>query len=269
MKTYVFKFICSAVLCFAELWATAQTKSTITIKSITIENGDTIVKEKTYTSDGNSIITDSMPGNNSQFMFFNGTFPFDSNFMQGFPKFDRNYSDLFGQGFGNFQGMDDLFKRFSDSTGSFFNNHNFNFFDNETPYGFDSLQSGNNFRDYTPNDNSFGNDQTPGQGHFQAYNINCRKIVSSAAPEVENYSVEPDRETGTLKVAFNLDPDKQTSICIKDARNKSVYQEKLTKSKGLYTRLFDLTVYESGLYTHSVSQGKKCCTTQIGFWKNQ
>lgn len=245
------------VLSLTVISASAQSKSTITIKSMTIQNGDTIVKERTYHNDGNAMIYDSLFDDNSRFLYFNNDYHLDTNF-------NERFSEAFGHE------MEDFIKKFNYPSGNLFDKE-FDFFDHSLSYNIDSLFSidsmftdsfNNNFTD----DNN--KNESPFAEQWFPYNINCENLISTLKPSIDNFSTEPDQSKGLLKVSFNLDPQKQTVICFNDSDNRTIYKEKLPKSKGLYTRLFDLSVYQPGIYFITVSQGKKQSKSILKFSKN-
>jgi hypothetical protein len=255
MKTSTVKFSIITVLLLTVISVSAQTKSTITIKSMTIQNGDTIVKEQTFQNDGNTMIYDSLFDNNSRFLYFNKDYNLDTNFNQRF-------SDVFGHEMGDF------LKKFNFPSGNLLD-PDFDFFNHSFPLDFDSILFEHNNHSIIPEDKNLNyNEEIPFSQQLFPYDISCEKMISVAQSEIENYSTYPDPQEGTLKVSFNLDSQKPTLIFLSDANNKPFCKEKVPKSRGIYTRLFDLTVYEPGQYYLSVTQGKKHCKSLIMFKKN-
>jgi len=255
MKPKTLKFILLTVLLLSVSKLNAQTESTITIKSMTIENGDTIVKEKTYHNEGSGIIDDSLFDTNSRFLFFNKDYNLDTNF-------NEHFSDMFGNEMQNF------LKRFNYPNGNLMD-PNFDFFNHNFGFGIDSnLIKPFKQKSVIPNDSLFAKKEIPFTKHWQPYDIRDELIVSSLKPEIENYFTQADQQEGSLKLTFSLDSKNPTVISLTNSDNKSVYKEKIDKSKGIYTRLFDLTVYEQGIYYLTVTQGKKQNKTLIVFKKN-
>ncbi len=260
MKTLAFKFIVITVLLLTVISASGQTKSSITIRSMTIENGDTIVKEKTYNNEGNGIIADSLFDNNSRFLFFNKDYNLDTNF-------NEHFSDMFGTEMQNF------LKKFNYPNGNLMD-PDFSFFNHNFGFDIDSNLikpfQYKGFPDIKPTQPEINNEQSelPYTKQWQPYDIQNEPIVSSLKPKIFNYSTEANTQDGSLKLSFNLDNSNPTLIELSNSENNSIYKEKIPKSKGLYTRLFDLTVYEPGIYYLTVTQGKKQNKTLIVFKKN-
>ena len=199
MKTSALKFIFYAAFCITAFSANAQIKSTIKIKSITVENGDTIVNEKTYQNDGNTIIYDTMSTDNSQFLFFNKDFEIDTNF-------DQSFSDNFSQE------MSEFIKKFNSPMDIFFDN-DFDFFDQKNSLNFDSLFMNPSQKGIIPIDTSIENIEIPLPKKESAYNISCENIFLPEKHGVINYTIHPDSEEGSLKVSFSLDSKKSSTIC--------------------------------------------------------
>lgn len=255
MKTSALKFCFIAVMLITALLASAQTKSTITIKSMTIQNGDTIAKEQTFQNDGNTMIYDSLFDNNSRFLFFNRNYDLDTNFKQGF-------SDIFGKE------MNDFMKKFNFPSGNLMD-PDFDFFGHDLNLDLDSAFSKLYHQKLFPDDSDAENpEEMPQLQTLLPYEISCEKLISIDQNEVAGYATEPDDREGNIKVSFTLDAQKESVICLYDAANKPFYKEKVPKSKGIYTRLFDFTVYEPGTYYVSVAQGKKISKSRIVFKKN-
>ena len=255
MKTSALKSLFYAVIFLTAFSANAQIKSTIKIKSITIENGDTIVNEKTYQNDGNAIIYDTMSNDNSRFLFFNNEFEIDTNFSQGF-------SDTFSRE------MSEFIKKFNSPMDNFFD-IDFDFFDQKNSLNFDSLFMNHAQKHSIPLDTSVENIETPLPKKESAYNISCENIFLPEKHSVTNYTIHPDSEEGSLKVSFSLDPEKSSTICFIDANNRTFYKEKVPKSKGTYTRIFDLIVMNQGTFYISISQGNLQSKSLVNFRKNE
>ncbi len=255
MKTSALKSLFYAVFYITAFSANAQIKSTIKIKSITIENGDTIVNEKTYQNDGNTIIYDTMSNDNSRFLFFNKDFEIDTNF-------DQSFSDNFSRE------MSEFIKKFNSPRDNFFDN-DFDFFDQKIPYNFDSLFMNHGQKSIIPVDTSGEDMEIPLPKKMSAYNISCENIFLPEKHSVNNYTIHPDSEEGSLKVSFSLDPKKSSTICFIDANNKTFYKEKVPKSKGTYTRIFDLTVIDPGTFYITITQGTLQSKSLVIFKRNE
>jgi hypothetical protein len=254
MKSLALKFILIAVLSFAAVQVSAQNESTITIKSMTIVNGDTIVKEKTYHNQGNAIITDTTFDSDMPFLYFNRDYNLDTNFDE---RFSENFGDK----------IQEFLKNFNNPDGHLLD-QNFDFFNKGFSFGFDSSLMKPFREKIKPEPENLNKEKKIMPEEPALYDINAENIVSSTKPSIKCFNVVANQHEGTLKVSFSLDEKNQTLLRIGNSENKVIYKEKIPKSKGMYTRLFDMTVYEPGTYYLTVVQGKKQNKSQIIFRKN-
>jgi len=255
MKALVLKFSFITVLLMTVISVSAQNNATIHFKTMTIHNGDTIVKEQNLPGDGSTFISDSLFDNNTHFLYFNNDF-----------NLDTNFNDNFSESFSN--EMKEFLKQFSFPSGNMFG-QGFDNFGFDLPIDMDSMFRKNFPSNGLPGDSINNNFVQPQTNFWYPYSISCDNMVSVFGPVLDNYSTEPDLMNGTLKVSFSLDALKPTLIRISNSKNKTVYKEKLRKSSGLYTRLFDLSVYEPGKYFLTITQGKKQNKSILTFSKNR
>ncbi|MEI6124571.1 MAG: hypothetical protein WCQ95_13185 [Bacteroidota bacterium] len=250
MKTSVLKFIFCAVLCLTALWVAAQTKSSITIKSITIQDGDTLVNEKKYTGDAYILISDSLFDTDSRFLFFNNGYTLDTNF-------NKHFSDEFGREVGDF------IKKFNKPSENLFD-QNFNFFDNSNMPNYDSIFKKFNL-DITqiPDAKSQYLNNPPHNPMNSKRYIIPQNMVTSVKEKITDFDLTTNPLAETCQVRFMLDPSKPSIITLRDASHKKVCSECLPKSVGLYTRLFDFAIYKPGVYTLKVMQGKKFAQCEL------
>ncbi len=213
------------------------------------------MNEKTYQNDGNTIIYDTMSNDNSRFLFFNKDFEIDTNF-------DQSFSDSFSRE------MSEFIKKFNSPMDNFFGN-DFDFFDQKNSINFDSLFMNPSQKGIIPIDTSIENIEIPLPKKESAYNISCENIFLPEKHGVINYTIHPDSEEGSLKVSFNLDPKKSSTMCFIDAKNKTFYREKVPKSKGTYTRIFDLTVINPGTFYITITQGTLQSKSLINYRRNE
>jgi hypothetical protein len=251
MKNSTLKFCLITILLITVISVSAQTKSTLLIKSMTIQNGDTIVKEQSIQNEGKPLIYDSLFDNNSLFLFFNKDY-----------ELDTNLSDNFSKSFGH--EMENFLKEFNFPSENLFGQD----FDLGFPSNIDSMFSHAYPPDIFKNNPDSENSESPKAKVWYPYSISCENMVSILNPSLDNYSAEPDPLKGIVKITFSLDEQKPTAICITDSKNKIVYKEKLPKSKGIYVRLFDFSVYEPGDYYINITQGKKQNKSLLIFSKN-
>ncbi|HOY32730.1 MAG TPA: hypothetical protein PKW80_12700 [Bacteroidales bacterium] len=249
MKTI--KIFCLAAL-LVPLWGYSQSKSSITIKSITIENGDTIVKERHYNSDGNGIIfDDSIFGDNNQFIFFNNDYDIDTNFSE---KFHEIFS----------REMNDFFQDFNHPLFDMPDNP-IDFYKKSFPLNFDSVFSDEDQVHLHPDTTDASRNKAksvPPQA-LRKKSITAENIILPYKQPVDEFLAEPGYEQGSVKIVFQLDQQKNTQLSIKDESKKTIYKEKIPRSKGIYTRLFDFSVYPSGIYFLELRQGKKSSVSRI------
>jgi len=229
----------------------AQSRSTVTIKTITIENGDTIVTERSYDSDGDGIILDdSIFNKNDHFIFFNNDYGLDTNFTERFHEiFSREMKDFFrdfnGYAFEMPENDIEFFnKSFPlDTDTAFSKEYNFQMIPRDTTFSF--------------NDKKFSNND-----------ITAEDIIIPGKQAVSDYSVVSDPNEWAVKIIFQLNPNKTTQLLLKDEKQKVIYKEKMPKASGIYTRLLDMNVYLPGTYYLEIKQGKSISASRIITKKN-
>ena len=230
----------------------AQSKSTITIKTIKIENGDTIVTERSYNSDGDNVIIDDStfsPGNH--FIFFNNDYGLDTNFTE-------NFSEIFSHE------MRDFLDNFNVSPFEMPEN-TFEFLNKKFSPDFDTAFSNQDFYKMLPDTSGFSKNfdipKPPKQVHNES--IITDNIILPNKQPVEEFLTEPSNEEGKVKISFLLDAKNATRLVIKDEAKKIIFKEKIHKSKGIYTRIFDFNVFPSGNYILELKQGNKQAASRI------
>ncbi len=230
----------------------SQSKTTITIKSMTIDNGDTTVSERTYNSDDDNIILDdSVFGGNDRFIFFNKDYTLDTNFDERFDQIiHREMKDFFQ----NFNAMPfDIPESGND------------FFSKPFDFNFDSVFTDENLHRLLPDTTR----QYPKKDNFDRINpitrnnVTAENIIVPDRQPIDGYSVLPGVEAGSVKIVFQLDSKKSTQIRLKNYKKKTVYKEKIPSSKGIYTRIFDFSAYDAGTYYLELQQGKKFSASSI------
>ena len=254
MKTLTQKLLVVMVLLLTVSIVQAQINSTITIKSITIHNGDTILKEQTYQNDGNTLIYDSLFDNNSRFLFFDKDYHLDT-------VFDDNFSDIFGTE------MNDFLKRFYGQNDNLLE-WSFDFFNHKFPLDLDSLITEPFLDEAVPDNKEGKKNENYNFPLRNQYNISCTKTPSPSGSEIINFTLENDDENGYVNVSFLLDAKKSTTITLSNANNKTIYTEKIVKSSGMYTRTYDMTVFDPGIYYITLNQGKKKDKGLIDYKRN-
>ncbi|MFA5195228.1 MAG: hypothetical protein WC401_05460, partial [Bacteroidales bacterium] len=238
----------------------AQSKSTITIKTITIQNGDTVITQRSYDSEGdnNIFFSDTAFNNQDVFLFFNKDYDLDTNFSERFEEiFTRE--------------MKDFFKDLNMDNDDFFDKK-FDIFDRTFPLdmNIDSLFPDEVYRmpDATEKEYEQLKPRIERQQQDnQAHRIVSEIIISSSLPNVSNFGTDEFSDDSQLKVYFQLDEKKSTLLTVDNDNHKSIYKEKIPKSKGLYTRLFDFSSYKPGIYYLSVKQGKKQSVSKVSINK--
>jgi len=229
-----------------------QSKTSITIKSMTIDNGDTTVSERTYNSDDDNIIlNDSIFGDNNPFIFFNRDYSLDTNFDDNFDRIIRNE-------------MQDFFQHFNTIPFDIPGQDN-EFFSRPFNFDFDSIFSSENPVQMIPDtNNQYGQKENSRPYRpIKRNSITVENIIVPDRQTVEGYSITPGDDEGIVKIVFQLDPGKATQLLIKNDRKKQIYKEKIPVSKGVYTRLFDFSTYEAGTYYLELHQGKKISASTI------
>jgi len=244
MKLAKFSFLLAFMLMVNVVFA--QSQSTVTIKTITIENGDTIVTERSYNSDGNGIVfDDSIFNQNDRFIFFNNDYGLDTNFT-------KNFHDIFSRE------MKDFFRDFNNPAFEMPEN-NIEFFNKNFPLDMDTAFS----RDYNyqmiPRDTSNTLLDTP----FRNPEISTENILIPGKQPLSDFSVVSDPVERAVKIVFHLNPKKVTQLLLKDENQKIIYKEKIPKANGVYTRLLDMKVYLPGTYILEVTQGKSSSASRI------
>jgi len=272
-----------SVAAFAQNNNITQGKSYMKMKTMKIENGDTIVTEKEYSGDGNMDIEDSITDNgfgNFHFNMFNGAA--DSSFF-------KNFSGM--------ENMQNMFKDFNlGMNENFFENFNFPEFNKS--FDVDSIIKEFNFNDsnsYFPSlrnnkmiiksfkdDDSETADSTdktkPGMdiqifgkdenGNQITYNkkITIRDYTDNSSKNNDNeiqVDVFPNPSDNYFNVSFQLDPKNKTIITINDINGKQLQKEIIDKESGLYTRQFDMKDFSKGVYFINIKQGKNVVSKQI------
>jgi len=232
----------------------AQTQSTISIKTITIQNGDTVVTERSYNSDGNGInFNDSIFNSDDHFMFFNKNYEIDTNF-------EENFNAIISRE------MKDFLKNFNYSPFETQEN-DIEFFNKTFPFDFDSTFS--NEYDYQMIPQQDSSVTSPNKNYFRPlkpkgnFEIITENIIIPDKDCVIDFATSASTEDGSLKIVFQLDQKNYTKLLLKDEKQKDIYKEKIPKSSGVYTRLLDLKVYSPGTYFIEVRQGKKVSISKI------
>ena len=252
MKTNVLKIIVIAVFIFTVIPSFSQTKSIITIKSMTIENGDTVVNEKTYTGDGNLMIDDTLFNNQFHIGSMNSDMDLDSifNFSQHFRNLDLS------QFFDN-QDWPEMFNNLNGNSHDMFQ-FNPNIMDNMIKKFSDSLQQDENMnRFFNPKsfeDNNFGRNTNQ--------SVVCTP-VPTAKKEISNIEVIIEPNSPYLRVAFDLSKNSGSSIYIYDDQNKQISEETVRKGSGTYSRLYDSSNFPDDCCYLVVKQGKKLSKYRI------
>jgi len=260
-----------------------QGKSYMKMKTMKIENGDTIVTEKEYSGDGNMNIKDSITDNgfgNFHFNIFNGTA--DSSFFKNFSGLEnmQNMFKDFNLGmnenifksfnfpeFNKSFDVDSIIKEFNfNDSNSYFpslrNNKmiikSFKDDDSETADSTDKTKSGMDAQ-------IFGKDENDNQITYnkkitiQDYTDNSSKNNGS---EIQ-IDVFPNPSDSYFNVSFQLDPKDKTIITINDINGKQLQKEIIDKESGLYTRQFDMKDFSKGVYFINIKQGKRSVSKQI------
>lgn len=246
MKTLIFSCLLALAI---SLETFAQSHSSVTIKTITIENGDTTVTERSYDSDGSGIIfNDSIFNRDNPFIFFNKQYSLDTNFTENFDRIiDREMKDFF-QDFNGFS-----FEMPENSTELFnkvFPPDMDDAFTKDFPYRMipDSLETNLDEGASKPARNT---------------GISTENIIFPDRQSVSDFFATAGDEIKSVQIVFQLDPKNTTRLILKDETKKTIYKEKIPKSKGVYTRLFDFKVYPSGIYFLEITQGKKASACRI------
>lgn len=249
MKLAKFSFLLAFMLLASVV--VAQSQSSITIKTITIENGDTVVTERSYNSDGNGIIlNDSVFNQNDHFIFFNNDYGLDTNFTERF-------HDIFSRE------MKDFFKDFNNNTFEM-PDKNMEFFNKSFPLEMDTAFSKEYNFQMIPRDSNYSFREKK----FSNNDITAENIIIPGKQAVSDYSVFPLPGERALKIVFQLNPGKATQLILKNENQKAIYKEKMPKASGIYTRLLDMNVYMPGTYYLEVRQGKSVSASRIILQKN-
>jgi hypothetical protein len=249
MKFANFSFLLAFMLMVNFVFA--QSQSTITIKTVTIENGDTVVTERSYNSDGNGIILDdSIFGQDDHFIFFNNDYGLDTNFTQ-------NFHDIFSRE------MKDFFRDFNNS-GFDMPENNIEFFNKKFPLDMDTAFSKEYDFQMIPRDTAKAFPDKP----LRKTDISTENIILPYKQPITDYSVVSDPDDYAVKIVFQLNPKKVTQLLLKDEKQKVIYKEKMPKASDMYTRLLDMNAYQPGTYILEVKQGKNCSASRIIAKKN-
>jgi hypothetical protein len=195
MKTLIFSCLLAVITPFTVF---AQSKSTISIKTIKIENGDTIVTERSYNSDGDNIIMDGSIFNmDGPFIFFNNDYNLDTNFTE---KFHETFS----------QEMKFFFNTFNGSPFDMPENA-MELYKKNLPLNFDSVFSDKDFHQMIPDTTRNYRDKAKSQTRKPKRNdhISTENIILPNKMPVSEFSAEPGDEAGNVKIVFQLDPKRQ------------------------------------------------------------
>jgi hypothetical protein len=218
-----------ATIClFANISVQSQnTKQRMSFKSITIQNGDTIITEKNLDSDDpNANLSDSIPFGNGSIQFHFG---------------DGNSDDFF-MDFDNFQFPNAPFSNNPFLSDSLFNQ----FF---SPH----FMIDSNFNDQYPFFVA-----PPSDNNSQAFqnlnknNYNLSEFKVAVLPEINK-----------LNITFKLSPSTTSVINIVNEKGESVLMEQLEKSDGYYVHQIDLYQLQKGKYTITLNQGVKRESTNV------
>ncbi|HNW88484.1 MAG TPA: hypothetical protein PKN48_02410 [Bacteroidales bacterium] len=246
MKTLIFSCLLALAISFE---AYAQSHSSVTIKTITIENGDTTVSERSYDSDGSAnIFNDSIFNHDNPFIFFNKQYSLDTNFTENFDRIiNREMKDFF-QDFNSFS-----FEMPENST---------ELFNKVFPPDMDDAFTKDFPSQMIPDSLETNLDDEPSQPARNT-GISTENIIFPDKQAISDFSATPGDEIKSVQIIFQLDPKNTTRLVLKDESKKTIYKEKIPKSKGVYTRLFDFKVYPSGIYFLELNQGKKASACRI------
>lgn len=264
---------------------TPDSKSYVKIKTMKIENGDTIVTEKEYSGDGDMQIEDSIGGStfgNFQFKSFNN--PFDTSFYNNFSRMQDMFGG-FNPGLNNFFFNDFDFPEFrfpqmSFDVDSVIKQFSFNGADSLFPSPGDNKVIIKSYKDKQDSswDSRNNSKQKPDMDmHIFGRNDKGQPVtftkkitvlengVNGKKQSTEELPVEvfPNPADMFFNVSFQLDPYSKTNIQITDINGKVMLKETLEKSGGNYTRQIDMKDYARGAYLISIKQGKKFVSRQI------
>ena len=214
-------FVNSAVL-------SQNAKQRMSYKSITIQNGDTIVTEKNIDSDDpNANLSDSIP-------FGNGSIQFH-----------------FGDG-----NSDDFFKEFN---GFEFPNSPFS----STPFLNDSLLN-QFFSQHFALDSNFNFRQQPFLNPPPSdYNNRTFQNFNKNEYNLSEFKVAIVPEINKLNITFKLSPSSISIVNVINEKGESVLKEQLEKSDGYYVHQIDLSQLPKGKYTITLNQGEKSESTNV------
>jgi hypothetical protein len=250
-------------------------KQYIHIQTMRIENGDTIVTEKNYESDGNGSIqfNDSLRPSDGTFGFNYQIEPFsdfsDSAYTENWKQMEKMLNDMNSINFNFFGDYPDINFEFPIDPDSLL--QEFEMQSTDSVYiGKHKLSKYKKYSDTVINLEPFSHDNLNNKGNIHTKNDrqifvseDTRKIAPNSKNEVENFNILINPEENIFNLSFNLDNKKPSRITFEDASGKVVYEENLGKGMGQFNRQFDLQNYSNGVYYLSVIQGKKSSCKRV------
>jgi hypothetical protein len=264
----------STAYCQQEQNQTGGTKSTITIKTMRIENGDTIVTEKHYETDGDA----NIEFNDSTGDFDNsGFYKFRYNMIPSGPDsglFDRSWMDMqdlfkefdkdFNQNFGGFQDFEKNLQLVPDSLlKSFYSPDIDSIFEITIPDGsikqqkpFDKSKMEDKPRKFNKDFQRLPPQQRQIYITDEAENTENLKKKKNEKP-VPGFEITLNSTENYINLSFFLDTNKQSIISLTTAKGEELIKEVPGKGYGLFTRQFDLTKFGRGVYYIHVKQGSR------------
>lgn len=244
--------LCGLILLMVAFCGFSQSKTSIVIKEMTIENGDTTVNERIINSDDeNFMLNDSLFGGNNRFIFFNRDYSLDTNFEESFDQIIHRE-------------MKDFFQNFN-ATPFGIPGKDHDFFSRPFDFDFDTVFNSENLNPWNP-DTSLKyqqQDQIEPARPLPRNMVTTEDLIIPDRLPLEGYSVKPGAEEGSVMIVCKLDSKKTTQILLKNSEKKTVYKEKIPSSKGIYTRIFDFSTYDEGTYYLELRQGKKFSASSI------
>lgn len=246
-------------------------KQSFHIKTIRIENGDTVITENSYESDGNGelIILDTINFGYSDMMFnldqLNQAF-YDN-------AFDRAYQDMM-------LNLNEIIEQFNNNTSDFFNGFP-EFYFSDTLNN-DSIIN-NFYNRYLQTDTSYqkeGKERKPGinSNNLQLeYNKNLQKkrivreiyitksdtIGKRKKWSIKGFQIMANSPEAYINLIFNLNSKHESTIIISNSSGTQIISEELPRGQGQFTRHIDVSSFPSGVYYIEVRQGKATKTTRI------
>jgi hypothetical protein len=196
-------------------------------KSITIQNGDTIITEKNLDSDDpKANLSDSIPFGNGSIQFHFG---------------DGNSDDFF-MNFDNFQFPNAPFSNNPFLSDSLFNQ----FF---SPHFM--IDSNYNYQHpfFTPPQSDYNRRSIQNLNHN---NYNLSEFKVAVLPEINK-----------LNITFRLSPTTNSEINVINDKGESVLKEQLERSDGYYVHQIDLSQLQKGKYTITLNQGERRESTKV------